>query len=178
VSGLGVESKSETPATSPLRALLQLAEGSASGPPSVPISRRKKLWPGDRFVDFDESLNTAIKKLRFALGDSPENPTFIETIPRRGYRLIAPIRILDHPQEDELGGTQAADPIRASERMESERVLPESDPDLRASETARARFPLRPAKVTVSRPKSREGVAWASTLSKNNPLLLSKSGPH
>lgn len=56
---------------------------------------RRKLWPADTFVDFDEGLNTAIKKLRHALGDSPDNPTFIETIPRRGYRLIAPIRNLD-----------------------------------------------------------------------------------
>lgn len=60
---------------------------------------REKLWPGDTFVDFDESLNTAIKKLRYALGDSPENPTFIETIPRRGYRFIAPVRTVSHTAE-------------------------------------------------------------------------------
>ena len=56
---------------------------------------RRKLWPADTFVDFDEGLNTAIKKLRHVLGDSPDNPTFIETVPRRGYRLIAPISNLD-----------------------------------------------------------------------------------
>jgi len=56
---------------------------------------RKKLWPADTFVAFDEGLNTAIKKLRYALGDSPDNPTFIETIPRHGYRFIAPIRTPD-----------------------------------------------------------------------------------
>jgi len=53
---------------------------------------RKKLWPSDTFVDFDEGLNTAIKKLRYALGDSPDNPTFVVTIPRRGYRFIAPVK--------------------------------------------------------------------------------------
>ena len=51
---------------------------------------RKKLWPEDTFVDFDHSLNTAINKIREALGDSAENPHFVETLPRRGYRFIAP----------------------------------------------------------------------------------------
>jgi DNA-binding winged helix-turn-helix (wHTH) protein/Tol biopolymer transport system component len=50
------------------------------------------LWPDGTYVDFDEGLNTAIKKLRYALGDSPENPIFIETVPRRGYRFIAPVQ--------------------------------------------------------------------------------------
>src|SRR5215831_19913994 len=52
---------------------------------------RQKLWPADTFVDFDHSLNSAVKKLRQALGDDPNNPRFIETIPRRGYRLIVPV---------------------------------------------------------------------------------------
>jgi eukaryotic-like serine/threonine-protein kinase len=51
---------------------------------------RKKLWPEDTFVDFDHGLNTAITKIRIALGDSAENPRFIETLPRRGYRFLAP----------------------------------------------------------------------------------------
>ena len=52
---------------------------------------RKKLWPADTFVDFDHSLNTGIRRLRDALGDSAENPRFVETVARRGYRFIAPI---------------------------------------------------------------------------------------
>lgn len=48
----------------------------------------KKLWPEDTFVDFDHSLNTAIKKLRQALGDDKEKPRFVETLPKRGYRFI------------------------------------------------------------------------------------------
>jgi TolB-like protein/DNA-binding winged helix-turn-helix (wHTH) protein/tetratricopeptide (TPR) repeat protein len=52
---------------------------------------QKKLWPGDTFVDFDRSLNAAIKRLRAALGDSAETPRFIETLARRGYRFIAPV---------------------------------------------------------------------------------------
>jgi TolB-like protein/DNA-binding winged helix-turn-helix (wHTH) protein/Tfp pilus assembly protein PilF len=51
----------------------------------------KELWPGDTFVDFDAGLNSAIKKLREALGDSRESSRFIETLPRRGYRFIAPV---------------------------------------------------------------------------------------
>ncbi len=52
---------------------------------------RRQLWGADTFVDFDDGMNAAVKKLRFALGDSSENPRFIETIPRRGYRFIAPV---------------------------------------------------------------------------------------
>jgi DNA-binding winged helix-turn-helix (wHTH) protein/tetratricopeptide (TPR) repeat protein len=50
---------------------------------------RRKLWPSDTFVDFDTGLNSAIKKLREALSDSAEDPRYIETLPRRGYRFIA-----------------------------------------------------------------------------------------
>src|ERR1700722_13382094 len=52
---------------------------------------RERLWPGDTFVDFDHGLNNAVMRLREVLGDSPENPRFIETLPRRGYRFIAPV---------------------------------------------------------------------------------------
>jgi DNA-binding winged helix-turn-helix (wHTH) protein len=49
---------------------------------------RASIWPADTFVDFDNSLNTSINKLREALGDSAESPRFIETVPRRGYRSL------------------------------------------------------------------------------------------
>src|ERR1700736_2605109 len=52
---------------------------------------RSQIWPADTFVDFDNSLNTSINKLREALGDSADSPRFIETLPRRGYRFIAPV---------------------------------------------------------------------------------------
>src|SRR5260370_14621482 len=52
---------------------------------------RRRLWSSDTFVDFEHSLNSAIKKLRAALGDSPENSRYIETVPRVGYRFIAPV---------------------------------------------------------------------------------------
>jgi len=51
----------------------------------------KRLWPGDTFVDFEHSLNTAIKKLRQALGDDKKKPRFVETLPKRGYRFIGTV---------------------------------------------------------------------------------------
>jgi TolB-like protein/DNA-binding winged helix-turn-helix (wHTH) protein len=53
---------------------------------------RQQLWPADTFVDFDHGLNSAMNRLREALGDSAESPRFIETLPKRGYRFIAPIQ--------------------------------------------------------------------------------------
>jgi Tol biopolymer transport system component/DNA-binding winged helix-turn-helix (wHTH) protein len=55
---------------------------------------KNALWPADTFVDFDHSLNAAIAKLRVTLGDSAENPRFIETVPKRGYRFIAPVEMI------------------------------------------------------------------------------------
>ncbi len=52
---------------------------------------REKIWPADTFVDFDHSLNTAVNKIREALGDSASSPRFVETLARRGYRFIAPV---------------------------------------------------------------------------------------
>ena len=54
---------------------------------------RQRLWPGNTFVEFDNGLNVAVTKLRTALGDDAENPRFVETVPRRGYRLVAPISV-------------------------------------------------------------------------------------
>src|ERR1700687_3874962 len=52
---------------------------------------RNRLWHDDTFVDFDHGLNNGVMRLREVLGDSSENPRFVETIPRRGYRFIAPV---------------------------------------------------------------------------------------
>jgi eukaryotic-like serine/threonine-protein kinase len=58
---------------------------------------RQKLWPADTFVDFDTGLNSAVKKLRDVLNDSAEEPRYIETLPRRGYRFIADVEIVAMP---------------------------------------------------------------------------------
>ena len=63
---------------------------------------RQRLWPADTFVDFDHSLNTAINKLREAVGDSASNPRFIETMAKRGYRFIAPVQAVDDAHASEV----------------------------------------------------------------------------
>jgi len=76
----------------PFRLLVALLER-----PGEVVTReelRKRLWTADTFVDFEHGLNAAVKRLREALDDSADRPIFIETIPRRGYRLIAPVEIL------------------------------------------------------------------------------------
>jgi len=73
--------------------------------PGVLVTReelQKKLWPGDTFVDFDLSLNSAIKKLRQALNDDSENPRYVETLYRRGYRFIGPINGLASSAPDQI----------------------------------------------------------------------------
>ncbi|MCB1036468.1 MAG: winged helix-turn-helix domain-containing protein [Acidobacteria bacterium] len=68
--------------------------------PGEMVSReelRRRLWPDTAFGDFDGNLNSAVRKLRHALGDSAENPRFVETLPRRGYRFIAPVDPISDP---------------------------------------------------------------------------------
>src|SRR5438270_10694950 len=88
----------------PLQVLTLLLER-----PGEVISRddlRNRLWPADTFVDFDHSLNAAIKRLRDALGDSAENPRFVETVARRGYRFVAPVDAI--PANNGAAEVQAA----------------------------------------------------------------------
>lgn len=61
---------------------------------------RERLWPSDTFVDFDHGLNNAVMRLRETLGDSSDHPRFIETLPRRGYRFIAPVELRKPPSDD------------------------------------------------------------------------------
>lgn len=87
----------------PFRMLILLLER-----PGEVVTReelREKLWPENTFVEFDNGLNVAVKKIRDALSDNAENPRFVETVPRRGYRFIAPvsIKVLEYaprPHED------------------------------------------------------------------------------
>lgn len=68
---------------------------------------RQRLWPADTFVDFDHSLNTAVRKLRAALDDSAETPRFIETVARRGYRFIAPVGVAPASSRPPESGPEA-----------------------------------------------------------------------
>ena len=88
----------------PLRLLEVLLEH-----PGVVVSReqlRERLWSADTFVDFEHGLNAAVKRLRGVLGDSAEQPTFIDTVPKRGYKFIAPVVVAD----DRLVAVQPAPP--------------------------------------------------------------------
>lgn len=88
----------------PFQVLLMLLER-----PGEVVSReelRRRLWAETTFVDFDHCLNIAMNKLREALNDSPENPRFIETLPKRGYRFLAPV--------ERQSGTAGAAPVTAT----------------------------------------------------------------
>src|SRR5215475_2673676 len=77
----------------PLKLLTALLER-----PGVLLSREElhqTLWPGDTFVNFENGLNSAVTRLRQALGDSAQTPRFIESVPRRGYRFIADVQVVD-----------------------------------------------------------------------------------
>jgi DNA-binding winged helix-turn-helix (wHTH) protein/Flp pilus assembly protein TadD len=79
-------------------------------------SVRQRLWPGNTFVEFDASLSVAVGKLREALGDDADNPRFIETIPRRGYRFVAPVQ-----QANQTPELAIASPAAFSSRLQSRR---------------------------------------------------------
>ena len=84
---------------------------------------RQRLWPAETFVDFEHGLNAAVRRLRDALGDSAEMPRFVETLPRRGYRFIAPVAPGDEPAlprpgtGDQGGAIPTLDPTRARRRV-------------------------------------------------------------
>src|SRR4051794_14531715 len=79
----------------PLRILALLLE--RAGTMVTRDEIRRELWPDDTFVDFDNGLNAAIRRLRDALSDSAETPRYVETVPRRGYRFICPVERVSGP---------------------------------------------------------------------------------
>jgi len=70
-----------------------------------------QLWPADTFVDFDHSLHNAIGRIREVLGDSAETPRYIETLPRRGYRFIAPVEEVQAPRISEANGNKTPEGV-------------------------------------------------------------------
>src|ERR1700750_930609 len=83
----------------PARILLLLLEH--AGQMVTREQLRRHLWPSDTFVDFDHSLTSAVMKLREPLGASPDKPLYIETIPKKGYRFVAPV---SQPGDTQNGG--------------------------------------------------------------------------
>ena len=80
---------------------------------------RDRLWPDGTFVDFDHSLNAAVNSIREVLGDSAASPRFVETVPRRGYRFIAPVEKLGESVLGPLGGAESR-PARTQATSERE----------------------------------------------------------
>ncbi len=110
----------------PIQILAALLEQPGQIVPREELQRR--LWPDGTFVDYDQSLNKAVNKLRESLGDSANNPLYIETLARRGYRFVAPVEV-DLPEEarpqiDELkaeepkqGNNNFEKPLRSQSRL-------------------------------------------------------------
>jgi Tol biopolymer transport system component/DNA-binding winged helix-turn-helix (wHTH) protein len=103
----------------PARILLLLLEH--AGQMVTREELRQHLWPSDTFVDFDHSLNSAVMKLREALGDSADKPLYIETIPKKGYRFVAPV---SQPGDTQNGGassrlTAGSEPVGLNTREQS-----------------------------------------------------------
>ncbi len=103
---------------------------------------RQKLWPGDTFVDFDTGLNSAVKKLRDALCDSAEEPRYIETLPRRGYRFIAQVQNGDLSTGVAPIESLAVIPLRPNPIEKGHRAERPADGevDVRPTGTSRARL--------------------------------------
>jgi TolB-like protein/DNA-binding winged helix-turn-helix (wHTH) protein/Tfp pilus assembly protein PilF len=87
---------------------------------------QRQIWPANTFVDFELGLNTAIKRLRQALGDSAENPHFVETLPRLGYRFIFPVSNISQPLVDPTEVQKSGGVTR--QRIESDEIASISKP--------------------------------------------------
>jgi DNA-binding winged helix-turn-helix (wHTH) protein len=104
----------------PLRILLALLE--RPGELVLREDLRRRLWPNDTVVEFEHSINAAIKRLRQVLGDPAESPRYVETLVRRGYRWKAPVEWLSPPQSD-IPHRSSADGNLAGKRVSHYRVL-------------------------------------------------------
>jgi cholera toxin transcriptional activator len=130
---------------------------------------RQKLWPADTFVDFDHSLNTAINKLREALGDSASSPQYVETLARRGYRFIGPVQT---GERDGAADTKAS----AAEDLPTTPLHPDLEVPIPNRELTRGLFALTQAMylifylVALFRLHAVQGIAdsflpgWSATL--------------
>ena len=87
---------------------------------------KERIWGAETYVDFDQGLNKAIKKIRAALGDSAEQPKYVETLPKRGYRFIAPLNS-SHPESEnnQLSTRQSAQLTEPDQSGQPENVTGE-----------------------------------------------------
>lgn len=101
---------------------------------------QRRLWSADTFVDFDHGLNTAMRRLRDALSDSADNPRWVETLPRRGYRFVGPVAPKLAPRNGDLpsAGSDAGDlpAVAAGEAADSRAAAKASPGAIAASSTS------------------------------------------
>src|SRR5690242_17769503 len=88
---------------------------------------RSRLWPGDTFVDFEHGVNSAVARLRDALGDSADSPRYIETLPRRGYRLIVSVEAPPQSAPLPSSGNGGGSPIERQPSWQAEATIPAPD---------------------------------------------------
>ena len=140
----------------PLRVLVLLAE--RQGQVVARAELKQHLWPEDTFVDFETGLNTAVSKLRDALSDKADRPRYIETIPRRGYRFLAPV---------DFQGRRAANPAPASavstpgKNQASPQAAPAPAPAPAPATEAKSEAPKPTAASTAAKSSARTTV-WIS----------------
>lgn len=134
----------------PLRLLTVLLEN-----PQRMVTReqlRERMWDGETFVDYDQGINVAIKKLRHALGDSADEPKYIQTIAKKGYKFLLPVEVTDQPKYDQPKYPESLSPggYRSNGEIASSAALPASEPVL--SELTVPAEPARPQQLHESRP--------------------------
>jgi TolB-like protein/DNA-binding winged helix-turn-helix (wHTH) protein len=113
---------------------------------------RNRLWPGDTFVDFDHGLNNAVMRLREVLGDASENPRFVETIPRRGYRFIAPVAGVAIQNADGGDAESKSDPASMLEvfARQEQPASPGTDSSLKSRQRAKLRLAVLAAAILIA----------------------------
>jgi len=150
---------------------------------------RTRLWPADTFVDFEHGLNTAVKTLRASLGDSPENPRYIETLPRVGYRFIAPVEspLVEAdtvPGEREALFPQPRRPVQTStprRRAETVWAVRGTSAVLLSIFLVLALFPTKPPRVTSTTRLTLTGRIddWGSVVTDGSRIyFLERDGAH
>ena len=135
---------------------------------------RERLWSEDTFVDFEHSLNTAIKKLRLALNDDPEKPRFIETLRRRGYRFAtAVVESADEAARREPAAPAAKPPSKMAAKAASLWSRGRSGSDQR---WGRARKCWKPCCATASPPRTRSASQVAISGRRSESGCRSRAG--
>src|SRR5215470_12327017 len=133
----------------PLRLLTVLLEN-----PQRMVTReqlRERMWDGETFVDYGQGINVAIKKLRHALGDSADEPKYIKTIAKKGYKFLLPVEVTDQPKYDQpkYDEPKSLESLSRGGEIASSAAASASEPVL--SELAVPDKPTRPQQLNESR---------------------------